>query len=179
MAHPNTPIGRALYPSLATTSVFNGVDSGKYQISILIPPSADLSVIEREVAAAISKKWGTKPPSSLRGPIRPIEEFPKLDQKEFAGYSVIKLKTKYRPQVVGPDLQPIDPGDPDGVYSGCLVRASFSAYGYAAMGNLGVSLSLHHVQKVEDGERIGNSSSAESDFEPLTKPPAGDGLSFI
>ena len=81
---------------------------------------------------------------------------------ETAGHYIINLSTRVKPQVVDADMQPII--DPSEVYSGCYGRVSMNFFAYNNNGNKGISAGLNNVQKLEDGEPLGGTTSAESDF---------------
>ncbi len=54
------------------------------------------------------------------------------------------------------------------IYAGCLVRVSVVAYCFDKGVNKGIALSLHNVQKLADGKRIGGgATNASDDFDDL------------
>ncbi len=54
------------------------------------------------------------------------------------------------------------------IYAGCLVRVSVAAFAFDKGVNKGISLSLHNVQKLADGKRIGGgATNANEDFDEL------------
>lgn len=85
----------------------------------------------------------------------------------------INCSSQQRPGVVDANVQPIM--DPKEIYSGAVVRASVRAFAYDQAGNKGVSFGLQHVQKVADGEAIGNWSKPEDDFQPVDGGDGGGG----
>ncbi len=62
-------------------------------------------------------------------------------------------------------MQPII--DPTDYYAGCWSIASVNAYAYDTKGNRGVSFGLVNLQKVGDGDPLGNRAKAEHDFSPI------------
>lgn len=127
------------------------------------------------IEAAAKKKWGQDPkqwPPNLKIPIRDQGERAKFDKgvRTLAeglteGLVFITLKSKNRPGVVGPDVQPII--DETQIYAGCYGRASITAYDYDVNGNRGIALGLSNFQKTRDGDPLGGRSTPESDFAPV------------
>ena len=71
--------------------------------------------------------------------------------------------TKPRPEIVGPDLQPIMSATE--VYSGMYGRLSVNFAPYFSAGKRGIGCYLNNVQKLEDGEPLaGTKASASEDF---------------
>ena len=71
--------------------------------------------------------------------------------------------TKPRPEIVGPDLQPIMSATE--VYSGMYGRLSVNFAPYFSAGKKGIGCYLNNVQKLEDGEPLaGTKASASEDF---------------
>jgi len=54
--------------------------------------------------------------------------------------------------------------DPNALYSGIFGRVGVDAYPYLSSGKRGIAFGLTNVQKLADGEPLGNSISAEDDF---------------
>ena len=54
--------------------------------------------------------------------------------------------------------------DPNEFYSGCYGRASITLYPYDTSGSKGIAAGLNNVQKLEDGEKFGGTTSAAADF---------------
>ena len=50
------------------------------------------------------------------------------------------------------------------VYSGVYARVSINFYAFNSNGNKGVACGLGNIQKVRDGQPLGNRSTAEDDF---------------
>lgn len=120
---------------------------------------ADLKAIVKEAATA---KWGDKLPAGLIHPLKSGDEGAKADYDGYgAGVYCFNASSgeKFPPAVVG--LQRDGAGqfirlEPKDVYSGCYARLSISAYAYDNK-KKGVSLNLHAVQKLADGESLGGS----------------------
>jgi len=85
------------------------------------------------------------------------------DDEVYEGHMYVNAKSVTKPSVVDADCQAIL--DKEEFYSGCYGRASITFYAYNTSGNKGVACGLNHVQKLEEGERLGGvGSSAEEDF---------------
>lgn len=67
----------------------------------------------------------------------------------------------YPPAVVDRNVQPII--NPTELYSGCYGHVALSIYAYNT-GSTGIGFGLNGIQKVEDGEALGHSFSAEDAF---------------
>ncbi len=75
----------------------------------------------------------------------------------------IRMSTKKKPQIVDGNNDPISE-ESELIYSGCLVRASWTCTGYNHTGNHGVSFWLCNVQRVGAGERLNAGPKAEDQF---------------
>ena len=69
---------------------------------------------------------------------------------------------KRRPTAVDQSVQPII--DPEQLYSGCYGNVRISFYGYNSGTNRGISPGIESVQKVRDGERLGNGPADPSEL---------------
>lgn len=171
----NTPKFRVSYPNVfkAKRNDLSGQD--EYSIEALFPKGADLSKLKAAAQEAIVAKWGPdkeKWPKNLRSPFRDqAEKAKEVDGKRILppaceeGAIFINLKSKQRPGVVDQNVQDII--DESQFYAGCYAIASVNAYAYDQKGNRGVSFGLGNVQKVADGEPLGNRSKPEQDFAPI------------
>jgi hypothetical protein len=149
---------------------------GKYSITMLFPKGADLSALYAAAKDAATEKWGEKDkwPKNLRTPFRDQGE------KEFEGYEkglvFITATSKQRPGLVDAKLQDII--EERDFYPGCYARASVRAFAYDNTGNRGVSFGVQNVQKLRDGDPLGNRTRPADDFEAVLDPesdvPAAD-----
>jgi hypothetical protein len=153
-----TPTGRVHWPRVAEPSRM----SDRYEMTLSFDKNTDLSSLKEAVEAEIKAKW-KKRPADLTLPFKDGNE----DDPHQAGRTVISLKSKDQPQIVGPDLKPIEPSDIEGLYPGCLARASVSVFAYEKNGNNGVSIWMNNIQKVADGPRIGGRMPAEEEFDAI------------
>lgn len=99
--------------------------------------------------------------SSLRSLLRDgDEEHP--DREEYRGCYFINAKNyNRRPGVFDTSFQPLD--DPEEVYSGMYVKAFCNCYAFNRGVNKGLAISLEHIMKVADGERLGGSYISPED----------------
>lgn len=137
----------------------------KYSVSIIIPKSdketvAKLQKAFEDTKAAAASFFGGTVPKGLKGGLRDGDE--EKDDAAYAGCYFINANSAQKPGVVDADLNPIL--DPNEFYSGCYGRASITFYPYNAQGSKGIACGLNNVQKMEDGEKLGGSTSAAADF---------------
>lgn len=142
----------------------------KYSVSIIIPKSdtKTLKRIDECIKAAIEEgksKWGGKVPSNLQTPLRD-GDVDREDDPAYANSYFVNAKSKYKPQVVDANLNPIM--DSTEIYSGMYARVSINFFGYNAAGNKGVAAGLNNVQKIADGDFLGGRAKAEDEFEVWT-----------
>jgi hypothetical protein len=163
-----TPMGRFSYPSVFEKS--KGMDGaeGKYEVTLLIPKTTDISALKKELEKVAKEAFGPKFISleKLKNP--PLRDGDEKEPGDPAnGHWIIRAKSSRRPLVVGPDRLAID--DPEEIYGGCYGRLNVVIGSYTMTGNWGVTFFLNAVQKAKDGERFGGSGlmSAESAFEEL------------
>lgn len=152
-------------------SIFNPRAMGergelKYSICLMIPKkdSETIRNIMKAVDNAIkkgSKLWGDEAPEELRMPLRDGDEIAD-ERPEFAGNYYLNATSRTKPGIVDNNLNIIT--DSSLVYSGCYGRASIRFYPYSISGILGIAVALNNVQKLSDGEYLGEHSSAEEDF---------------
>jgi hypothetical protein len=160
MARQVSPVGRVSYPNVFAAKEFDGKRT--FGLTLLFDKTADLTELKNAVAAAIKERWGNKPPSNLRSPLRDGDE---KDKPEYAGKVFVTFRAgeDRRPAVVRPDLTPISQESGE-FYSGCYAKVSYSVYAYDKQGNRGVAFSLGNIQKVRDGEPLDGRTAAEDDF---------------
>jgi hypothetical protein len=156
---------------LSSSSVFEkGADmegnqgEGSYFAVALFDEDSDLKAMATEVKAAAAKKFGDKLPAGFKIPFR--DQADKEGKDGFIpGNKFITMKNYYtKPRVVGPDRMPLEPKD---LYAGCYCVATYSAHAFDKAGSKGVSIRLHDIQKVAEGEPLSNAPSIEDSFEAL------------
>ena len=156
---------RFSYAQVFEPKAMEGESKAKYSVSILIPKKdkATITKIEKAIQAAAeagkTSKFGGKMPRTFET----LRDGDDKDDEVYEGHMYVNAKSVTKPSVVDVDCQAII--DKEEFYSGCYGRASITFYAYNTSGNKGVACGLNHVQKLEDGERLGGvGSSAEEDF---------------
>ena len=145
--------------------------NSKYSVTALLPKSdiQTKQAIDAAIAQAIEEgrngKWNGVVPPVVPTPIHDGDGV-RLDGSPFGeecrGCWVFTASTnadptKPRPEIVGPDLQPI--------MSGMYGRLSVNFAPYFSAGKKGIGCYLNNVQKLEDGEPLaGTKASASEDF---------------
>lgn len=105
--------------------------------------------------------WDGKVPKDI---ITCLKDGDLTNKEEYKNHFYINANSKYRPQVVDENLNQIT--DLSQIYNGCYGRASMNFYPYNHIegGNCGIGCNLLNIQKLKDGEKIINISSAVDDF---------------
>ena len=176
-----TPAFRVSYPNVfkAKRNDFSGND--EFSVMALFDKGEDLSKLKEAAQKATTDKWGadkSKWPTNLKIPFRDQAEKAKdvngkriLPAGHEEGAFFMNLKSNQRPGVVDQNVEDII--DESIFYAGCYARASVDAYAYDVKGNRGVSFGLGNIQKVKEGEPLGNRSKPEQDFAPVTVESSG------
>lgn len=167
-----TPTFRASFPQLFEAKSMDGnPDKAKFSIQMIFDKKADLKELKLLVEECAKEKWGAKIPKNLMLPFRDGSE--KSDEySHYADTVFANASTKFRPGVVDQNVQEII--SQDDFYAGCYARASVSGYAWEYMGKAGVSLNLHNVQKVKDGDRLDSAVSAVNEFEAIADSNSGN-----
>ena len=142
----------------------------KYSVSVLIPKTdkETVAAINKAIDAAIEDgiaKFGGKKPNkaALKMPVRDGDL--EREDEAYKGHYFINANSKTAPQIVDKTVKPIL--DREEVYSGCYGRVSLNFYAFNSNGNKGVACGLGNIQKIKDGESLGNRSTAAEDFTTL------------
>jgi hypothetical protein len=142
----------------------------KYSVSVLIPKTdkETINAISKAVDAAIEDgvaKFGGKKPNkaALKLPLRDGDM--EREDEAYKDHYFINANSKTAPQIVDKAVKPIL--DREEVYSGCYARVSLNFYAFNSNGNKGVACGLGNIQKIKDGESLGNRSTAAEDFTTL------------
>lgn len=142
----------------------------KYSVSVIIPKddAKTLTAVKKAIDAAIdagveklSVKGKLPARNTIKTPLRDGDA-ERPDDPAYADCFFINANSKTKPQVVDADLNPII--DALEIYSGCFGRVSINMYAFNTNGNKGIAAGLANIQKLEDGDPLGNTSTAESDF---------------
>lgn len=157
---------RLSYANVWEPKSING-GAEKYSVSLIIPKSdkKTIAAINAAVDAAIDEglaKFGGKKPNkaAIKLPLRDGDT--ERDDEAYAGSYFVNANSQTPPQIVDQNVNPIM--DRSEIYSGVYARVSISFYAFNSNGNKGVACGLGNIQKVRDGQPLGNRSSAEDDF---------------
>lgn len=154
----------------------------KYGVSLILPKSdkAQVAKVRKAIEEAIEKgkedrgaAWA-KNPNSLKLPLRD-GDVDRSDDPVYENAFFIGANSKNQPQIVDARVEPIL--DRAEVYSGCYANVSVNFYPYDTQGNKGVAAGLGNIQKVRDGEPLGGTVSAQSEFDVLNED--GDDDDFL
>lgn len=159
---------RFCYVNVFEPTAMNEGDTPKYNICILIPKSdtATIDKIKKAIEAAkeagkakLADKNG-RIPTNLKLPLRDGDE-ERPDDPAFEDHYFINANSMRQPSIVDRSLNPIMSRDE--FYSGCYGRASINFYAFN-VSSKGIAAGLNNLQKLEDGEMLAGSSTAEEDF---------------
>lgn len=161
---------RFSYAHVFTPKAMEEGGEEKYNISILIDKkdTATIARIQAAIEAAIeagksklADKTGKVNKAALKLPLRD-GDIDRADDDSYVGKLFINASSTRKPGIV--DVDKLEIITPEEFYSGCYGRASINFYAFNAKGNKGVAAGLQNLQKLEDGERLDGSSTADEDF---------------
>jgi len=170
---------RVMSPKFRATfiKVFNpDLETDKYSICMLFDKKEDIGDLKRIVKEAAAEKYGNKLPKGLMLPFKDGDEADTEAYPYFAGNVVVNASTKFKPGLVDESVNPII--DQSEFYSGCYGRATLSAYAWEYKGKKGISLNVHNIQKLGDGESLGGAVRAEDEFESVQTASVEDEFSL-
>lgn len=157
---------RLSYANVWEPKSING-GAEKYSVSLIIPKSdkKTIAAINAAVDAAIEEgltKFGGKKPNkaAIKLPLRDGDT--ERDDEAYANSYFVNANSQTPPQIVDQNVNPIM--NRSEVYSGVYARVSINFYAFNSNGNKGVACGLGNIQKVRDGQPLGNRSTAEDDF---------------
>ena len=164
-----TPTGRVSFPYVfEKAKSLEAGKEGKYEITLYIPKSEDISKLRANLEKVAKEAFGAKFQSLEKLKHPPIKDGDDKDPSDPAyGHWIVRAKSAKRPVVVDGARSPIE--SKDALYGGCFGRINITPASYAIPTGWGVTLYLNAVQKVKDGERFGGGGvSAEEVFEALS-----------
>lgn len=165
-----TPVGVAAYAWLYKPDEGGKYSDGKYKVTLVVDKGTDLSRLTEACEEAARIEWGEVPEDL----VYPYRDGDNHKNEEFRGCTLMTIKTKNRPGVVGPDPKiPL----PEGVEarSGDRIRCSVIAMPYQSTETVievvdgkkkrvttttkGVTLLLRGVQLIEKRNMGGDVSN--------------------
>ena len=182
-----TPPGILNFVNLMTPGVQEDDDGNskeQYSTVIVWPAGTDLTELKTACVNAAKEAFGKNAVEMIRKrqvkfPIKDAGDKDQYGEPFVAGATYATLRTyndatgnPRKPGVVSRipdpknDMKPTPITDPEEVYSGILAWATVSVFaGTHPKGGKYVSISLHNVQKLADGDRLDGRAKAEDDFD--------------
>ncbi len=171
-----TPVFRLSWPNISKPG-----DNGKYSLTMIFPPEADLKDLKKMVVDCIRGEWGEKYKiAQLTLPFKDGNNKTNDEGEvypEFADATYCDANTKFVPTVLDGTRgkRQIPTADVESeVYAGCYCIAQIAAYAWEykeeksnKVIKRGVSFQLENLMKYKDGERLGGGGkrfSAEDAF---------------
>jgi hypothetical protein len=161
-----------------------GIPTGKpkYSCALVFSPGTDLSELKRAAFNAAEAAFPGKAAEKFKnGSIKSPFRTDIGDRGYPEGSTFINCRTVARPGCVYAHADPATgkaatvklEDVKEVMYSGCIVRASVTAFYYDRKGNKGVSFALGNLQKLREGDRLDSRRKAEDEFEAdLSQAPA-------
>ena len=140
----------------------------KYSVTLIIPKNhKQLPEIKEAMQAAITNKWGAKPPKGLRSPLRDGDAVDDAGERmkgpEFTDAYFITASNKKPVDVVaGKDRMR---ATSEHMRAGNYASVKVGFYGYDAAGNRGVGCGLNGVWVTRRGEPLGAANEAWGETE--------------
>lgn len=143
----------------------------KYSTSLLIPKTADLTLLREAIVACAKGKYGANVPKGLKFPILEAFDADKSEKDQYEGYTkdfwLIRPTSKQKPGVVDASGKHVgDDAAASEIYSGRWACVSLNPFPYD-FGKPGIGLGLQNVQLLENDESLGGRARAEDEFEPV------------
>lgn len=161
-----TPKGRMSYAFQSFKGQENDKGDLRYTLSMLFPPSADLSMLKKEMGAiALDKCKGNKDQAKAKVNERFLNAVEKgADADDFDGWTLLRMSSPRRPGFIygNGNTVPDDKLDED-VYSGRWARVSLNPYWFDVGTNKGVTCGLQNVQILGHDDPIGGSKPQAAD----------------
>lgn len=164
---------RFSYANVFVPTAIDENSEKKYNVSILIPKTdtETIELIKKAIANAVedgkSQKWGGKLPSKKEAlnPLRDgdVEYEEGAKDVTYKGCYFINAKSSRKPGIVDKHHNVLTTEEE--FYSGCYGHASINFYAYDKGASKGIAVGLNSLLKSRDGERLGNVSDPETEFE--------------
>ena len=157
-----TPQGRLSYANFCVDGSENDSGQVRFQCSLLIPADADLKPLKKAMLPIAMKELDNDKDAALKAvnqrfldPCNPPAGG-KGAGEEFAGWTMLRMSSKYRPTFVHPNGLEMSVDEArNEVYSGRWARVSCSPYWFKVKANRGVTLGLQNVQVLGHDDNIG------------------------
>lgn len=168
-----TGLVRLSYVHLTEPHSFTEGQQPKYSCTVLLPKSdtKTKAVIDAAIKAATAEgtksKWGGTQPARVSNPLHDGDGERPSDGGEYSaeckGHWVFNASasTKRKPGIVDVNLNDIT--DATEIYSGIYAKVHLSFFAYSVNGKKGIGCSILNVQKIKDGESLGNTRANAKD----------------
>lgn len=159
---------RFSYAHVWEPKVARGATKAKYSVSIVIKKTdkvtlnAVKSALEAAKAQFAEKYGGGKVPANLKLPIHDGDK-ERPEDPVYAGCFYLNASSDLQPGIVDNSRPPQKITNPDDFYSGCYGRAFVNFFPFNNQSK-GIGCGLNHVQKLEDGERLGGRADLDTAF---------------
>lgn len=142
----------------------------KYSVSLLIPKEDETTIKNIIQAIETADKHGQNTVYAGKKVINPLSILHDGDEERpsdpnYKGCKYINANSQFKPSVLNKFKEEIN--DETEFYSGCYGIVSINFYPYNVNGKRGVACGLNNIMKLEDGERLGGSSSSKEDFSDI------------
>lgn len=143
----------------------------KFSTTVLLPKSDFATkqrldaAIQAATQAGINSKWNGVRPANMQSPIWDGDGYRQNGEPfgpEAKGHWVFTASSKHQQQIVDMGMSPII--NQSEIYSGIFARVNINFFPYFNSGKKGVGCGLGPVQKIADGDPLGNQMTAESAF---------------
>lgn len=178
---------RLSYVTLMEPSAVEEGQDKKFSVSVLIPKTDTVLItkIKKLIAELVKEKWSSKKPAKLDNPLRDGDELDdegeRIRGSEYAGHYYLSCKAKKRPTCVTQKKEIIDLDNlEEQIYSGCYAIVSVNFYTFEKAANKGVGVGLNAIQKVKEGEMLGDGFTyADDEFGELEIADEYDDLDYL
>ncbi|GHU35448.1 hypothetical protein FACS1894105_04200 [Clostridia bacterium] len=175
------------YANLWEPKSINGGDA-KYSVSLIIPKSDEETLAKIEKAIQIAYEDGKSklkgngksvpPLNAIKNPLRDGDAERPDDEAYADSYFInANANSDYPPSLVDKKVEPITTHSE--IYSGVYAKASINFYAFNANGNKGIAAGLNGIQKIRDGQPLGNVNNPKDDFGQLESDDADSEDDFL
>lgn len=170
VGNPDFPVRLSYLKAFEPEEVENddGVKSLKYSTQVIIDKKdvATVAAINSVVKDVIDEHFKGKT-AMLKTPLRDGDEEWEEKGEAVKGCWFLNCSSKQKPSVVGTEKNDLtgklEPLGPDEIKSGDYGRVSLNFFHFVGKSK-GVGVGLGNIQKLKDGDPLGNQRSADDDF---------------
>jgi len=144
----------------------------KYQVSIVVPTQADISLLKKMAGDAALKFFGDTKLAELKAAKKLKSPFLRAGDNKFSGelaeWTLIRMSAKSKPDVFEPNngaLIKLTEEDSTLVYPGRWATVSMHAFAYDTNGNYGVSFGFNSVVLLNHDESFTGRARGADEFD--------------